>query len=76
MSENINMKAKAQRIKWVLTIMERTNKMEYIKLIAIIEMNFGASTETAKEYIQTCINAGCLGKENGNVIYITKDYGA
>lgn len=76
MPKNINMEAKAQRIKWLLSFMEKIKQMGYIRLIAIIEINFGASTETAKEYIQTCINAGCLGRENGNIIFITKDYGA
>ena len=74
--ENPVLRDKAQRLKWLISIMEKRKREKFAVLTALLEINFGVSKEKAKEYIQTCIVAGCLKRDdNSEIVFVKSDYG-
>ena len=73
MGKNVVLEGKAQRLKWLISVMEQNKRRDFVALVADLEINLGLSRKMAKEYIQTCVNAGYFAGEGNEVIFIKKE---
>jgi len=68
MAENPYLKSKMKRLKWMFNYIKTHSPIEYKKVIATMELNFGVSAKTVKGYIETLNDLESIEIKRGKII--------